>query len=61
MHRPVFWLMPTWITYGVTSAGDDRLTTLSLLAASTALMGCCMPSLKDRLPRGDSFQEVAKE
>ncbi len=24
MHRPVFWLMPTWITAGVTSHGDDK-------------------------------------
>ena len=24
MHRPVLWLMPTWITQGVTSHGDDK-------------------------------------
>ena len=24
LQRPVFWLMPTWVTGGVTSHGDDK-------------------------------------
>ena len=24
LHRSVFWLMPTWVTTAVTSAGNDR-------------------------------------
>ena len=42
MHRPVLWLMPTWITQGVTAHGDDKCAaSLASVQSHCHWVYCC--------------------